>query len=607
MQSRRMDIHQLKVVPLLFMCAIMFSFVNAWAYSPPIGIPDPGMWGTTHPIDSTAPSTATKCPSWPTGQTTNCYYIDNTHAQATDTNNTYGYPSKPRLTIPAITYSAGSYVEIAGGPYTGDVTLIMNGTAESPIWFRGSSYTSMPDLRMKIAFVNAKYLIVENLDFNTGTKAGITLSGSIAANNVCVRNSKFHNLPWPGSNSAVIGATPLQGGSIHDLVFYKNLFYDIGDWLTTVDQDYHAINPDLWGRTPPTTVYNVWVLNNTGYHISGNLVQFNGDQRDVARAIAEVPPRTETNLDYFHHMYVGFNYAHHNKQDLSVTKMTRDAIISQNVSHDNFNGSSGTGVGVVFQEGPDYVWIIFNKFYNMDYGIKQGNMSYEQFANQKTFMIGNVIYNMYQKEGTYSSNNRYKAGQGIGFEKGNHQRWIIDNTIFDVGGGINATTGIATDIVEMSGNVIAGVTGVDYLARADYHVSRLEPIGTVGVDYGFFQPRSDTGKTRFIWAGASTVQTDSVSAFKTASGECANCWEGDPMFVNAANYDLHPQTESPLIGKNTRHPVYDEFQARYKISIAYDFDGKPRPSGAWTIGAFEGGSTTQTTLPAPQYKTIDIE
>ena len=50
-----------------------------------------------------APDTATYCPSWPAGAnggSASCYYVDSTSPAATDTGNTYGYPAKPRLTIP---------------------------------------------------------------------------------------------------------------------------------------------------------------------------------------------------------------------------------------------------------------------------------------------------------------------------------------------------------------------------------------------------------------------------------------------------------------------------------------------------------------------------
>ncbi len=619
MQLRKMDIHQLKIIPLFFMCAFIFSFVNAWAYTPPIGIPDPGMWGTTHPIDSTAPSTTTKCPSWPTNQTTNCYYIDNTHPQATDTGNTYGYPSKPRLTIPSTTYAAGAYIEIAGGPYTSDLTLTMNGTAAKPIWFRGASATSMPDMKATISLPDGKYTILENLNFNNFAGPCIKIFG-MAANNICIRNSKFQDMAFPGSSSAIIGSTPTQGGSIHDLVFYNNLFQNIGNWQAATDEDYHAIAPGLWGRTPPTTQYNIWSLSNTAFHIAGSLNQFNGDQRDATRAVNEVPPRpiTNTNLQNFHHMYSGKNLMYQSRQAMGAPKFTTDAIYSQNVAYDNFSISSLAGTGQVFQEGSRYVWILFNKFYNLTYGVRQGNTNFPgvEDADLRAYMIGNVIYSINNKmkpgyEKPYSVSDSYKPAQAIGFEKGNYKRYIVDNTFYNVGGGVNVGNQLVGDITGVSGNVFAGINGIDDKGNPDFHFTLSSIGGTAGttLDRSFFQPRADNGTVTFKWAGALPSSTiGSLADLQSSSvAQCKNCWTGDPMFADAANYDLHPKEGSPLIGKGIRHAVYDEFKTRYGLNIAYDFDGKPRPSGAWTIGAFEMSTGATTVLPAPTFQEIIIK
>ncbi len=602
----------LKIIVCSSLLLLIFN-CKAFAYNPPIGIPDPGMWGTTHPIDSNAPSTATKCPGWPANQTTNCYYINNSNAKATDTNNAFGYPSKPRLTIPSITYPAGAYIEIAGGPYTTNVVATMNGTAEKPIWLRGPSATAMPDMRAKISLPNGKYAIIENLNFNNFAGNAVNISG-MAANNLCVRNSKFQDLPFPGGSSSVIASLPTQGGSIHDLVFYNNLFQNIGNWQATTDEDFHAIGPNLWGRTPPTTQYNVWSLNNTAIRIAGSLNQFNGDQRDATRAINEVPPRpiTNTNLQNFHHMYSGKNTMYQSRQAMGAPKFTTDAIYSQNVAYDNYSTSSAAGTGQVFQEGSRYVWLLFNKYYNLTFGIRQSNTGFPgvEEADLRAYMIGNVIYDIHNKYGrVYSDTNAFKPAQAITFEKANYKRYIVDNTFYNVGGGVNIGNQLEADITGVSGNVFAGINGVDDNGDPDFHFTMLQPAGVNGtfLDRSFFQPRADNGKVTFKWAGALPSSViGSLAALQTSSvAQCKNCWTGDPKFVDAATYNLRPQAGSPLIGKNTRHPVYDEFQARYKLNIAYDFDGKPRPSGAWTIGAFEGGAAI--TLPAPQFKSINIQ
>lgn len=587
MKSDKFFIRKAEIVLFLLSCLGILTVFNAWAYQPPIGIPDPGMWGTTHPIDSTAPSTAVLCPNWPSSESSGCYYIDNTHQLATDTGNTYGYPGKPRLTIPAKTYAAGSYIEVHGGPYVTSTAMTMNGTAENPIWFRGTQ-DSMPEIRAKLSIPNSKYAIFEYLDFNNITGKAFSISGMMASN-ICVRNSKFHDMTYPGSSTAVIGSTPDQGGSIHDLVFYNNLFHDIGNWQATTDEDFHAINPDLWGRTPPTTQFNVWSLSNTAYHLAGSLNQFNGDQRDAWRAVDE--GRTETNLQNFHHMYSGKNLMYNSRQAMGAPKFTTDAIYSQNVAYDNYSISSDAGTGQGYQEGSRYVWLLFNKYYNLDFGVRQSNTNFPgvEAADLRSYMIGNVIYNIYQThDKPYVRNNVYKPAQAITFEKGYYKRWIVDNTFFNIGGGVSIGGNTDVGDTRMSGNVIAGVNGIDDRSDLDFHISLLDATGATAIDYGFFQPRADNNKVMFIWAGLGTSIQESLSSFQSASGKCVNCWEGDPQFVDSANYDLRPREGSPLIGKGVRNEVYDIFEERYGRSIAYDFAGNPRPaSGPWTLGAYE--------------------
>lgn len=594
--SKQISLH-IQTIILFSLLLLLLQPSLSFGYTPPIGVPDPGMWGNTHPIDSTAPDEALVCPNWPQSESTDCYYIDNTNSNATDTSNDFGYPAKPRLTVPSKTFTAGSYILIQGGPYSTNITLSPDGTSNKPVWFRGK-LNSLPIFTKTINIVNGKYALFEYLDFNGGTGACIRYTGS-QTQNISIRNSKFRNRPWI-SNTAAIAGVPDQGGYAHDIVIYNNLFHNLGDWTVSVDQDFHGINPTLWGRTPPTTHYNVWALNNTGYNISGNLIQFNGDQR------------YQQNLPYLHHVYAGFNYGHHNRQDICVMKLTTDGIISQNISHDNHNNAAGGGTGVVFQEGPNYVWIIFNKLYNLiGEGVRQSNTDIA-FAGQKVFIIGNLIYNITKVQNDPDKvNSRYKSGQGLTFEKGYMNRYVVDNTIFNVAGGISTVGATSTDIVKISGNVIANVNGYDMDGQPDFHISRVTDLIDISIDRVFFQPRSDDGTVRFFWQTSTITKFTDLYTFQSSTGQCTNCWEGDPGFVDSVRYDLHPRDGSPLIGKGVRNPVYDEFKARYGIDIAYDFDRKPRPTGTdpWTLGAFEYNSTppvgeTGTVSPTPVIKSI---
>jgi len=601
---------------------LLLTASSAFAYTPPIGIPDPGMWGDIHPIDSSSPNTATKCPGWPTSSSPNCYYIDNTHAQATDgSGNTYGSPDLPRATIPVKTYPAGAYIEIHGGPYVmGDVSIKLEGTELSPVWFRGNA-DPMPDIKAKFSMANSTYAIIENLDINNMVSGGVTLTTSMDSHHVCIRNCKFRNFSATGG--AVCGATPQDDGNINNIVYYGNYFESIGNYQAVLDEDYHCINPSLWGRHPPTTVHHIWVLSNEGHHNAGNLVQFNGDMKDALTGDNEIPIRliTNTNMQNLHHLYVGKNIYTNNRQTVSSQKFSTDTIVSQNTSQSNFSTASGGATSQVYQEGANYVWFLFNNYGESDWGIRQSNTNFdtdnaealygdkfsERAADLHMAAIGNRIVNVRRTADVpvsekyelrtikefFPRSSNFKPIQAICSEAGFYTRTIVDNSISTTGGGFNFVNNYSHTL--MSGNVFADIRGVDSAGLPDYHGRVNEgssDTGMVAMDYTFFQPRSDNGTVTFKWTNATpSTNINSLAALQAsggdAAGQCANCWQGDPMFADQTNYDLHPVEGSPLIGKGIRHPIYDEFYQRYSIEIDYDFDGNKRPPSNWTLGAYE--------------------
>jgi parallel beta-helix repeat protein len=536
----------------------------AFAYTPPIGIPDPGMWGGIHPIEGSAPDIVTKCSGWPSAQVTGCYYIDNTHSQATDTSNTNGYPGKPRRTLPDNTFAAGSYIEIHGGPYTDKIVLKMHGTSGSPVWFRGSS-SNMPVFTNSFEFRDSSYLFVEHLDFNGGLNGCINIMGE-STHHILVRNSKFRNRTWTG-NTAAVGITPHPSDIMHDIVVYNNEFSELGDWEAEADQDFHGINPDTYGRTPPTELYNVWMLNNSFYHLSGNGVQVN------ANSVAMTP-----NL---HHMYIGKNTGHANRQAVLWSKQGSHIIMSQNTCYDNRVHGLQPGNGIGYQYNPDNLWIIFNAIYDSSNGIRQSDTQTDLSHN--VYIIGNKIYDIHPGVGeSYSPTDFFRPGQAIALWQGGVNRYIVDNTIFDVHGGIMLNYAAPTNI---SGNIISNIYA------SDFHVSNNNAQAVTTLDHNMFYPSA-----RFKWSANYT----SLSAFTSATGKCTvGCSEDDPEFTNTSTYDLTLQETSPAIGVGTRHVAYATFESLYGINIDVDYNGNPRPAnGSWSVGAFEVGTLKTEALPA---------
>src|SRR5262245_24779333 len=123
-------------------------------WTPPIGIPAPG-FGITQ--------TAPPAPSPWTTQVPGFYYVEQ-RAGATNINNPYGTPAKPRISIPN-PVPAGSVVELHGFydvAQSSPNTLVMQGTAANPVFIRGASTSSRPFIRRGWE-VTGTYYILENL------------------------------------------------------------------------------------------------------------------------------------------------------------------------------------------------------------------------------------------------------------------------------------------------------------------------------------------------------------------------------------------------------------------------------------------------------------
>ena len=522
-----------------------------------IGIPEPN-WGTLHPVNTPAPAHPA---GWPDAEVVDFYYIDNTHPQATDQDNPYGYPQRPRLTVPIKTYTPGSYIEMHGGPYPDIHVLRFPCTEAAPCWLRGAAADQMPRISGSFRLFNPRYLFMEYLDFNGGDGGAVSISG-IDAHHVSFRKSFIQNRRYVNHTSA-LSFTPDLGGLIHNIVVTNNTFRELGNWQSLADEDFHGVVPSLWGRDATTELRDVWIMGNLFYHISGNGVQVNaGNWTDSFR--------------YLHHVYLGKNIAYENRQAGFWSKQSSDVIISQNISYAHRLYGGGVGDGIGYQYGPNNLWIIFNEIYDCNYGIRQSATDVAFIAN-RAFIIGNLIYNIHPEPGmTYDPTHPARPGQGISLWQGSMQRYVLDNTIYDVRGGINS---VLDGPLIMSGNIISGIH------PEDYHITSFHPArnGNATIDRALFH--DPEGSIRFRW---DWLSYEGLAAFQTATGQCANCLTGDPLFTNASQNDFSINTNSPAHDANVEDNAYAIFFSLYGIDIRVDHAGNSRPRGAaFDLGARE--------------------
>jgi hypothetical protein len=528
------------VLSFLFSIGILNS---AEAYTPPIGIPDPGIWGTTHPIDSKAPDTTIKCPNWPSAATIGCYYTDINHAQATDTNNTYGYPNKPRKTFPTL-YAAGDYSEIHGGPYPNvQVRITANGTPEAPVWIRGSDADHMPIMTME-TIIKGSYVILENLEYRRdGACLGLRVHNYSTLHHAVVRNCKFQGTGIAGSTST-IGISGSLDYNFNNIVIYNNDIFEMGDNEATSENDFHAIKPS--GNSS-----YIWILNNRCYNMGGDSIQ-----------VSNIYSNT---LEWPHHIYIGGNSGWGNYEDGVDIKQANHVIVSENTFHD-MNGS-----GIVMHYNPTDVLVINNVVHDIQHN---GIITTQ---SDRTYFIGNIVYNIKHDPAQIGwVAGPYANGNAIHVRGCSTDVWAINNTIWNCDVGIAMASGTGFHLYN---NIIAGrseLNGSDLM----YPTSDLAT-GSQTDNNLIYAP---TG-IRINWGGATYT---SMASFKSGSGKCTSCLSTDPFFVDSTNNNFRLQSLSPAKDAGIEHSVYSTFETTYGISIKKDIGETLRPQGsAWDIGAYE--------------------
>ncbi len=511
-------------------------------FEPPIGIPMPSFG-----INEQAPARPS---SW-TSEVTGYYYVDSTHASATDSSNDYGYPAKPRRSIPN-TLNAGDVVEFHGH-HTLFEQIAANGTSSNPVFLRGQ-LEDMPQIGNKLYFTNVSYLIVENITSFGGWHPTVASKLEVGPNidHLCIRNCIVGGPDDDsGGDNVIMGAD-----NTTEVVIYNNQVYDNGNWLTGIDED-------VQGIAVKGSASNVWILDNEAYRGSGEGVTLD------ARSL-----ENEANM---HHIYVGRNICHHNKQVGCWTKQGTDVIFSQNIMYKHLpSPSDPDGATCGFQYAPERVWYIFNTCYMGDKGIISNSGS-GLGSGLYSYLIGNLIFNCTDTNGDYNPDNVWQCNGGIRLI-GNYNKYIVNNTIINCdSGAVMNSTGHG----EMVNNLIYDLNKSD-----GTHLFSSVFGDNVAHHNLVYQPG---GSARIKWNSqiASSTLPSAESAHPT---EIHSNVEADPLFVDENNKNYSLNANSPAIGNaDSTSSVYDTFFNTYGIDIRKDINGNTRSS--WDIGAFEFSSS----------------
>src|SRR5262249_52818338 len=274
--------------------------------------------------------------------------------------------------------------------------------------------------------VSGSYFVLENFDFTGGSQKYQVVLLAPASYGV-LRGSEVHGTPQTGA----MAVASYSAATADHIVVALNSIHDNGDMNASFDQDFHGIS------VGPQVSY-LWVLFNEMARNSGDGIQINAGKAGQAS---------------LHHVYVGGNVSHHNRQSGFWTKQAVDVIFSQNVCYSHRpNSNSGTpGACMGFQYAPEMVWFLANHMHDCDYGIESGSDS-DQGTGQYSFMIGNVIHDIHTS-GTFDPGTGW-ANAGIMMAGGTHHA-NVGNTIYDVDSGIGSPLTVGE--MYMADNIVSKV------------------------------------------------------------------------------------------------------------------------------------------------------
>jgi len=485
----------LAAVLLLHACAAFAQWV------PPMGVPPPG-FGITE-VAPAAPS------PWTT-PVRGFYFVD--EAKGSDDKNPFGTPGHPRRTIPNI-LPAGAVVTVRGKyarAHSSPNTLEAQGTAAAPVFIKGGNFTAISEL-------SGSYVIVEG-----GSGVGWVIRDTRAAgatHHVVVRDTELVG--------GGVGVGPYMGGEVHDIVVLRTSMHDVGDMNVKTDVDAHCVTVGV--------SHHVWILDSTFTRCSGDGVQVNGGRNG---------PR-------LHHVYIARNVARHNRQSGFWAKQSADVVMSSNVVSDMRPGTGGPGNCLGAQYGAARVVFVNNRVSDCEYGI--GVWSYDEGAPGGVLIAGNVITNIHHTTSDNAVGNPWAGGAAI-FAAGGVERIIVNNTIVDVDGGIQAPQSPGT--LSAVNNIIARVKR----AAMAFDGAGAPKVISAYMLYDLMPTMMSGGVSAVIERGQLTEGHNLIAT---------------PRFVNAAAGDFRLEPGSPGVKAGTAIPAADSYRATHGVPLGLDLAGTP--------------------------------
>lgn len=464
------------------------------------------------------------------------HYIDSKSANATDTDNPYGSPQKPRITVPT-TFEPGSVVEVHGHLSTTKSQIIwrVNGTKDKPVFIRGVSKSDRPILENRELLLTGQYCVLENFEFSGTSVAVRTFQGDEQTHHIAVRSCESHTL----SKTAMTAVSTDTTKKTNNVVFYNNYLH--GDAFNPNDTGFKEL--DACGVYLSPRSDKVWIIDNHIHTFTGDAV---GGGHGAKYSVS----------NYF----IGRNDLHTCGENAIDTKEVENIIISQNKMHDMMGWSSGSnGTAAVVHYGPTLssknVWFIANDIYEcQDVGIQiGGDQQYD------VYIIGNIIRNI-------KNSNKTGCAYRTWSSKKVH---FVNNTVYNVDIGVKSDVNTTDAILLLKNNIFSNVSETMLTMSGVWHLSNSIIMHNLFYNY--------SNKVKFNWGGQ---EYTSLLLFKANSRTCDSCWVEDPLFIDPdnGNFELANDSlkRSPAIDRGTLFEYDTLFMSLFNTPLIHDYDGNLR-------------------------------
>ena len=545
--------------------------ISAQTWIPPKGIPHPAKsFRGFDPINNSAPvvnndGTCSYCPNWPSSANVGCYYVNNNHPSATDADNPYGYPNKPRKTIPEGKLNAGDFVYIAGGG-----TYVANGIfdwsgrgkANNPIWITGDPANPCI-LDDEIRIGTASYLVLQYF-IMTGRYSTLSIkpdNDGDTTGHIVIRHFTLTGTQEAANNNGILvgwsqGTDPQPNSLIKNTVIYDGIISNFGDKSTT----------DEAGVIGGYHTDSTWIMDCIIHDVGADAIAGCHYNDGITK-------KTE-------HYFIGRITTYNNGENGIDLKGARYVVISECTIYGPFTREQGWGIVLHYGASPSTsvkdAWVIFNKIYHVSGGIYTS----WSVGCDNLNVIGNLIYDV---DTIYAAQSDPQNGYCVFVSGGDGTYRIVDNTFYNYHKGIFVKDLDGSDSLYIHGNIFANkkdVNGIDLKEQTDE--------ARIKLDYNLYYHPENANSAIFDWAGS----LRDLSYMKNTVVTCTHDIQANPEFSNPTEFDFSLGYDSPCKDASVEGPVgnsaYDAFYSMFGENIKIDYAGTPRPqNGIWDIGAFE--------------------